>query len=114
MSRDQVKALWEEIFKNALDGLPVLRVLVTHMHPDHVGLAAWLCERWNAPLWMTMTDYAIARLWSQRAPDAGVQGGGAGGQGAVDHFARHGWRSEERRVGEECVSTCGSRWLPEP
>src|SRR3546814_159445 len=21
-------------------------------------------------------------------------------------------RSEERRVGEECVSTCGSRWLP--
>src|SRR3546814_13839523 len=62
------------------------------MHPDHVGLAAWLCERWNAPLWMTMTDYAIARLWSQRAPDAGVQGGGAGGQGAVDHFARHGWR----------------------
>src|SRR3546814_2232524 len=72
--------------------VPVLRVLVTHMHPDHVGLAAWLCERWNAPLWMTMTDYAIARLWSQRAPDAGVQGGGAGGQGAVDHFARHGWR----------------------
>src|SRR3546814_11809809 len=39
-----------------------------------------------------MTGYAIAGLWSQRAPDAGVQGGGAGGQGAVGHFARHGWR----------------------
>src|SRR3546814_19885073 len=22
------------------------------------------------------------------------------------------WRSEERRVGQECVSTCGSRWSP--
>src|SRR3546814_17033106 len=22
------------------------------------------------------------------------------------------WRSEERRVGTECVSTCRSRWLP--
>src|SRR3546814_7138688 len=22
------------------------------------------------------------------------------------------WRSEERRVGKECVSTCRSRWLP--
>src|SRR3546814_14750260 len=25
-----------------------------------------------------------------------------------NHFA--GWRSEERRVGNECVSTCRSRW----
>src|SRR3546814_3837763 len=23
-----------------------------------------------------------------------------------------GWRSEERRVGKECVSTCRSRWSP--
>src|SRR3546814_10082762 len=23
------------------------------------------------------------------------------------------WRSEERRVGKECVSTCRSRWSPE-
>src|SRR3546814_200669 len=25
----------------------------------------------------------------------------------------HDWRSEERRVGKECVSTCRSRWSPE-
>src|SRR3546814_2565188 len=24
----------------------------------------------------------------------------------------HKWRSEERRVGKECVSTCRSRWSP--
>src|SRR3546814_16336921 len=26
--------------------------------------------------------------------------------------AKVGWRSEERRVGKECVSTCRSRWSP--
>jgi len=87
ISRDEVKTLWEDVFKNELDGLPVLRVLVTHMHPDHIGLAHWLCERWNARLWMTMTDFMVASLWSSRRTDAGA---GPGGQSAVEHFARHG------------------------
>ena len=77
----------ERVFEQELDGLPVLRVLVTHMHPDHVGLAHWLCERWNAELWMTMTDFMVASLWSSRRGGDGV---GPGGQSAVDHFARHG------------------------
>ena len=89
VSRDEVKALWEQVFENALDGLPVLRVIVTHMHPDHVGLAHWLCQKWNAPLWMTMTDYAVARLWSRPAVN-GMAAGGPNGQSAVDHFTRHG------------------------
>src|SRR3546814_16353410 len=37
-----------------------------------------------------------------------AEGAGAGADGAEDH---HG-RSEERRVGKECVSTCRSRWSP--
>lgn len=85
IARDEVRTLWEQVFANALEGLPVLRVLVTHMHPDHVGLAHWLCERWNAPLWMSMTDYMVAALWSSRST-----GGGPGGQATVEHFARHG------------------------
>jgi len=87
ISRDEVKALWEDVFKNELEGLPVLRVIVTHMHPDHIGLAHWLCERWDARLWMTMTDFMVASLWSSRRTEAG---GGPGGQSAVEHFARHG------------------------
>ncbi|CAM3987621.1 MBL fold metallo-hydrolase [Bordetella muralis] len=85
ISRDEVRTLWEQVFAQELDGLPVLRVLVTHMHPDHVGLANWLCERWNAPLWMSMTDYMVAVLWSSRST-----GSGPNGEAAVAHFARHG------------------------
>lgn len=96
VSRDEVKGLWEQVFENALGGLPVLRVLVTHMHPDHVGLAYWLCNRWQAPLWMTMTDYSVARLWSRPAL-SDSHGAGAGGQGAVEHFTRHGLADPEIR-----------------
>lgn len=88
VARDEIKALWEQVFDRALDGLPVLRVIVTHMHPDHVGLAHWICERWNAPLWMTMTDYAVARLWCRPVDDG--RAAGPNGESAVEHFARHG------------------------
>ena len=47
ISRDEAKAQWEEVFTHELDGLPILRVIVTHMHPDHIGLADWLCQRWS-------------------------------------------------------------------
>ncbi len=43
----------EQVFVNTLEDL---RIFVTHMHPDHVGLAHWLCARWNIPLWISGTD----------------------------------------------------------
>ena len=62
ISRDESRAQWEQVFATQLEGLPILRVIVTHMHPDHIGLAHWLCERWNAPLWISATDYNAARI----------------------------------------------------
>ena len=91
IDRPEVRTCWESVFEQALDGLPVLRVLVTHMHPDHVGLAHWLCARWQAPLWMSMTDYVLARMWAGTSvPDTSVEGSGPTGGGAARHFARHG------------------------
>src|SRR3546814_3625171 len=50
------------------------------------------------------------------ALDAEVQHAGALAdelaEGAEDERRRHAHRSEERRVGKECVSTCRSRWAP--
>lgn len=94
VARPEVQALWEQIFENVLEGLPILRVLVTHMHPDHVGLAGWLCERWSAPLWMTMTDFFVARLWAQSV-SGGHAPGGPNGESAVVHFSRHGLRDPD-------------------
>ncbi|MCX5590439.1 MBL fold metallo-hydrolase [Alcaligenes endophyticus] len=95
VARPEVKELWNQIFERELEGLPVLRVLVTHMHPDHVGLADWICKRWQAPLWMSMTDYVLARLWSE--PSTDESGQGANGLAAEAHFVRHGLQDETAR-----------------
>ena len=88
IARDESKAQWEQIFSGELQGLPVLRVIVTHMHPDHIGLAHWLCARWSTPerecpLLISATDYHLARIGS-----AGVNG--FGGDSAAAFFAAHG------------------------
>ncbi len=83
IARDEAKAQWENIFANELEGLPVLRVIVTHMHPDHIGLAQWLCERWSCMLWVSATDYNMARIGSLSTT-------GFGGDGAAAFFRAHG------------------------
>ena len=88
IANQRTQEAWEQVFLNALDGMPIVRVIVTHMHPDHLGLATWLTERWHAPLWMTMTDYVLAK-WLV-SPAGSSLGSQAGGGGAADHFSRHG------------------------
>lgn len=65
----ETRNLWERIFVERLGGLPVTRVIVTHYHPDHIGLAHWLTERWQAPLWITEKEWLFARVMSRGAND---------------------------------------------
>ncbi len=80
---DATRTAWEQVFAHHLDGLPVLRVIVTHMHPDHIGNAQWLTERWNCRLWISATDWNAARLASQSTT-------GFGGDAAATFFREHG------------------------
>ncbi len=88
IANDATRSAWGEVFANELDGLPVLRVIVTHMHPDHIGLAHWLTERWSLPglpcrLWISATDYHVARV-------ASTVNTGVGGEAAAHFMAGHG------------------------
>lgn len=65
---DATREAWEQIFEHELDGAPVTRIVVTHMHPDHVGQAGWLADRWRAPLYMTRAEYFQARAFSGSGP----------------------------------------------
>jgi glyoxylase-like metal-dependent hydrolase (beta-lactamase superfamily II) len=61
------RELWERVFANELDGKPVTRVIVTHFHPDHMGSAGWLVERWHVELWCTQAEWLTAQLaWRAR------------------------------------------------
>jgi glyoxylase-like metal-dependent hydrolase (beta-lactamase superfamily II) len=55
------------------------------MHPDHIGLAYWLCERWDIPMHISMTDYMTAQAWINRK-----DGGATGGESTARHLMRHG------------------------
>ncbi len=83
IASQDTRELWERIFAEQLDGLPVVRVICTHMHPDHVGLADWISTRFGARVWMTAGEYAMARVYSATLR-------GADGDAAAAHFRRHG------------------------
>jgi glyoxylase-like metal-dependent hydrolase (beta-lactamase superfamily II) len=82
---DATRAAWEEVFRGPMEGQPVLRVLATHCHPDHVGLSGWLCDRFGAPFWATAGEFAFARMMAAALP-------GVDGPSAIPHFEKHGLR----------------------
>jgi glyoxylase-like metal-dependent hydrolase (beta-lactamase superfamily II) len=48
---------WTKLFEGPLKGVNITRLIVTHSHPDHVGLAGWIVERFNCPLVMSQVEY---------------------------------------------------------
>ena len=62
MKLDSAKAQWEQLFTDFMQDKPVLRVICTHLHPDHIGLAGWLCERFDCEVWMTRSEYLNGSL----------------------------------------------------
>lgn len=61
LSSKRAKAIWERLLSGPLQGKPVRRVILTHHHPDHVGLAGWFQSR-GAELLATRTAWLYARM----------------------------------------------------
>ncbi|OMH35342.1 MBL fold metallo-hydrolase [Motiliproteus sp. MSK22-1] len=57
---EEVKGIWETLIAGPLSGQPIKRIIVTHFHPDHLGLAGWLSRRFDAPVLMTQLEYEQA------------------------------------------------------
>ncbi|CAN5144253.1 MBL fold metallo-hydrolase [soil metagenome] len=65
---DATREAWLHAFDGALGGRPIVRLICTHMHPDHVGLAGWICERFGCELTMTQAEYLLMRLSASDEP----------------------------------------------
>jgi len=83
-----IREAWQTLWNGPLASKPLTRMLVTHMHPDHVGNAQWLITQFsadNAParLWMSASDHFAAQLACQSTT-------GYGGARAAAFFMSHG------------------------
>lgn len=83
IASEATRELWERVIRSELDGLPIVRIVCTHTHPDHLGNAAWLARRFDAPLWMTLGEYTMGRVLQAALP-------GTDGPGIVGHYTAHG------------------------
>jgi glyoxylase-like metal-dependent hydrolase (beta-lactamase superfamily II) len=59
----ETRSHWDRLFATTLAGRPVGRILVTHFHPDHFGLAEWLAARTGAPVHITVAEFESAHAW---------------------------------------------------
>ncbi|MGI4955284.1 MAG: MBL fold metallo-hydrolase [Janthinobacterium lividum] len=66
---DPSHAAWAALLDGPLRHRPITRVIVTHFHSDHVGMAGWLCEQFRVPLLMSQTEY-LTSLTLHLDPDA--------------------------------------------
>lgn len=69
MATDTTRELWRQLFAGAASHLAPEQVIATHFHPDHVGLAGWLCREYGLPLTMTAQEHRTATL-SKELDDA--------------------------------------------
>ncbi|WP_227286953.1 MULTISPECIES: MBL fold metallo-hydrolase [Paracoccaceae] len=57
----KARGIWADLLAGPLGGDPVTRVIATHHHPDHIGLAGWFVEN-GAELLTTRTAWLMARM----------------------------------------------------
>jgi len=95
---DEARAAWAALLDGPLAGRPVTRIIVTHFHPDHVGLAGWLSERTGARLWMTRGEWAFGRMLAADVRDTPPDE-------ALAHWRAAGW--DEPRIAAEAARGWG-------
>ena len=102
-----VRECWEKILADLAAtprGGRITRIIVTHFHPDHIGLADWLSARTGGPVQMTLGEYLTAHaVWNEI--------GGHGTQPMLAQFRAHGL-SRDRCAAIEAASGNYNRGVP--
>lgn len=97
---DRTRAIWEALVTGPLAGRRLTRLIVTHFHPDHIGLAGWLCERYGLELLTSQTCYL-------GCINVSLSPGAMEARPYQDFYRRHGMGEETARL----VATQGHAYL---
>ena len=89
---------WEALLAGPLQGRLLTRIICTHFHPDHIGLAGWLAERFGLRLWMTREEWLFARMLTADIRDVPPRE-------ALAYWRAAGW--DEERIAAEAEKGWG-------
>ncbi|MDE1165225.1 MAG: MBL fold metallo-hydrolase [Pseudomonas sp.] len=84
----QTREVWEALFDTVLGGLPLVAVICTHFHSDHVGVLGWLTERFRCPVFMSASEY-------QAMHQLGAQSDVSSSWAFFQHYQRAGFSTEQ-------------------
>lgn len=104
---DATKAQWERLFAGPLRDRRVHRVIATHFHPDHMGLAGWLCPRFGVDLWATLGEWTFGAMLCYDRSEAFTEN-------QVAFYARHGMSPEGLEIARKRGNPYASRVAPIP
>ncbi len=97
MNTAEARDAWKAIFDGPKAGTRITRMIGTHFHPDHIGLAGWMCDHHSAPLIMTRAEWLTARMLAADARDSvphemlAFWRGAGWGPDQIDHATAKGW-----------------------
>ena len=97
MNTTPARAAWKAVWKGPLAGVRVTKMIGTHYHPDHIGLAGWMHAKHGCPVVMTRGEWLTTQMLVADARDAvpdevtamRVAAGWDAAQ--IDHAAARGW-----------------------
>ncbi len=69
IATEQSRAEWEALLGGPLKNERLTRLIVTHSHPDHIGLAGWLARRFGMEILTSQTTW-LTCLYASLSPGA--------------------------------------------
>jgi len=100
LGSNKTRGMWEALAAGPLAGRRLTRLIVTHFHPDHIGLAGWMCERFDMPMLTSQTAW-LGCINISLNPDA------MSAQHYRDFYQSHGMDAETTNI----VMTQGHGYL---
>lgn len=104
---DEAIKVWAAVLnRHSLQWKDITRIVLTHQHPDHYGLAGYVQERSGAPVFMTRRAHAYAvNLWGE---------GSHFSQQLQTLYAEHGMPAAQREAISENLESFVSMVSPQP
>ncbi|SHJ44575.1 MBL fold metallo-hydrolase [Cycloclasticus pugetii] len=62
---EEATLLWNKVLVDFCHNEPIQKIIITHFHPDHVGMAQWLAHKTNAPVHMSQIEFLTTQMACQ-------------------------------------------------